>query len=76
MELVPFLIGSIFWATLVGALAARKNLRPWTWGIAGALMWPVALIALSFMSYRCTQCNATMPNKRRKIGRCETCAPA
>lgn len=67
------LLATIFWGTIVGLLAKRKNLNPWGWGIAGALSWGIAIIALMLMPYKCPKCDKSLTNAEGKSGNCPKC---
>lgn len=68
-----FFTNLIFWATFVGFLAKRKGLNLLVWSIIGALFSLLALIPLSFMSFRCKKCGEKISKKENKQGACSNC---
>lgn len=71
--LAPYIVW-LFWALVIGLLAKRKNLNPWSWGLLGGLFWPVGLIALAFQKYRCKVCGEPIEGRPAEGKLCGSCA--
>ena len=67
------LFGVVFWGVVVGLLARRKNRSPLGWGIAGGLVWFIALIILAMMPYKCPRCGQPLSNTQGREEHCPNC---
>lgn len=74
-ELAPVIVW-LFWALVIGLFAKRKNLNPWVWGLVGGLFWPVGLVALAFMNFRCSACGSVIDGNPGPSKLCGACSSA
>ena len=49
MELVPLLVLMAAFAVVASVVARRKGRRMWVWALFGALLSPIALVAIAFL---------------------------